>query len=119
MVEVGIAVGIGNLILASVLIWRILLVESTIHDRVDEIDRSLGGVVGMIVDRIDTIASNVPDINLINQNPIGQIIDFLKGNSPNADLIHSQPPPKGPDGQFIEVEELKEHAPTKEKENAT
>ena len=107
-------VGLGNLVCSGILIWRVLVVESTLHDRVDEIDRSLGGVVGLIVEKIDAISANVPDINLINQNPIGQIIDFLKGNAPDEALINSQPRPKGSDGQFIEVEP---NATTKEKEN--
>lgn len=106
MVEVWLWVALGNLVCSGVLIWRVLVVESTLHDRVDEIDRSLGGVVGLIVEKIDAISANVPDINLINQNPIGQIIEFLKGNAPNDSIINSQHPPKGSDGQFIEVDSI-------------
>lgn len=111
MVEVWLWVVLGNLICSIVLIWRVLVVESTLHDRVDEIDRSLGGVVGLIVEKIDAIGAQVPDINLINQNPMAMIMDFLKGQSPVDPLINSQHRPKGSDGQFIEVEP---NAPTKE-----
>ena len=102
-------VGLATLGSVLVLLWRILIVERTLHERVDEIDRSLGAVVGMIIEKMDSISSSVPDINLINQNPIGQIIEFLKGNAPagpDQGVINSQPPPKGADGQFVEVEPL-------------
>jgi hypothetical protein len=106
MVEVGLMVGLGTLCLVIVLIWRVWVVEQALHDRVDDIDASLGGVVGMIIEKIDHISSSVPDINLINQNPIGQIIDFLKGNAPPADIITGHPPPKDSTGQFVEVESV-------------
>ena len=97
------------------LIWRIEIVKATIHDRVDEIDRSLGSVVGMIIDKIDGFSQKMPEISLINQNPIGQIIDFLKGNAPQESVINSQPKPRDSSGQFVEIE-VEPHA-TKEKEN--
>lgn len=102
MVGVWDMVGLGSLILTIVLIWRIEVVKATIHDRVDEIDRSLGSVVGMIIDKIDNFSTQMPEISLINQNPIGQIIDFLKGNSPES-VINSQPKPRDSTGQFVEV----------------
>tara|TARA_R110000824_G_scaffold90844_2_gene221609 strand:+ start:1383 stop:1739 length:357 start_codon:yes stop_codon:yes gene_type:complete len=115
MVEVWDMVGLGSLILTIVLIWRIEIVKATIHDRVDEIDRSLGSVVGMIIDKIDGFSQKMPEISLINQNPIGQIIDFLKGNAPQESVINSQPKPRDSSGQFVEIE-VEPHA-TKEKEN--
>ena len=95
-------VGLGTLMVGIVAVWRIIVIETALHDRIDEIDRSLGSVVGMIIEKIDHISSSVPDINLINQNPIGQIIDFLKGNSPES-VINSQPKPRDSTGQFVEV----------------
>ena len=115
MVEVGLGVGLGTMILVLVLIWRVWVVEQALHDRVDDIDASLGGVVGLIIEKIDHISSSVPDINLINQNPIGQIIDFLKGNAPNADIITGRPPPTDSTGKFVEVEGVEIGKETKEK----
>ena len=79
------------------------MIETALHDRVDEIDRSLGSVVHMIIEKMDAISSSVPDINLINQNPIGQIIDFLKGSAPDNQVIKGQPAPRDSTGQFVEV----------------
>jgi hypothetical protein len=105
MVTVWDAVGLGTLVLVIVLIWRVWVVENALHERVDDIDASLGGVVGLIIEKIDLISSSVPDINLINQNPIGQIIDFLKGNSPDT-VINSQPKARDSTGQFVEVDAI-------------
>ena len=112
-------VGLGSLILTIVLIWRIEMVKATIHERVDEIDKSLGSVVGMIIDKMDGFSQKMPEISLINQNPIGQILDFLKGNAPQESVINGQPKPRDSSGQFIEVEELNQDATQKEKENTT
>lgn len=114
MVEVWDAVGLGTLILVIVLIWRVWIVENAIHGRVDDIDRSLGSVVGMIIEKIDKISGNLPEINLINQNPIGQIIDFLKGNAPES-IINSQPKPRDSTGQFVEV--IPEHGENEKEQN--
>ena len=108
-------VGWGSLILTIVLIWRIEIVKATIHDRVDEIDNSLGSVVGMIIEKIVNFSTHMPEISLINQNPIGQIIDFLKGNAPQESVINRQPTPRDSSGQFVEVEV--EPNATEEKEN--
>jgi len=118
MVEVGVGVGLGTMCLVIVLIWRVWVVERALHDRVDDIDASLGGVVGLIIEKIDHISSSVPDINLINQNPIGQIIDFLKGNAPNADIITGHPPRTESTGQFVEVDS-ESNGTKKTKENET
>lgn len=106
-------VGLGTLILVIVLIWRIWIVENAIHERVDDIDRSLGSVVGMIIEKIDKISGTLPEINLINQNPIAQILDFLKGNNPES-VINSQPNPRDSTGQFVEV--IPEHGESKEEQ---
>jgi len=95
-------VGLGTLLVGIVAVWRIIVIETALHDRIDEIDRSLGSVVGMIIDKIDNFSQQMPEISLINQNPIGQIIDFLKGNSPES-VINSQPKPRDSTGQFVEV----------------
>ena len=107
MVEVALALGLGTLIGVIVLIWRVWVVESALHSRVDDIDSSLGGVVGMIIEKIDAISSQVPDINLINQNPIGQIIEFLKGNAPGETIKNPPPIPRTETGQFVEAEGVK------------
>lgn len=103
MVEVGVLVGFGTLVVGIVVIWRVFVIEQALHDRVDGIDHSLGAVVGMMIEKIDAIGANVPDINLISQNPIAQILDFLKGNDPNAQYKTGHPPPKDNKGQFVEV----------------
>jgi len=103
MVEVGFLVGLGSLVVGIVLIWRVFVIEKALHERVDGIDSSLGAVVGMMIDKIDAIGANVPDINLISQNPIAQILDFLKGNDPNKVVNTGHPPPKDSTGQFVEV----------------
>lgn len=109
-------VGLGTLVLVIVLIWRVWVVEQALHDRIDDIDSSLGGVVGLIIEKIDHISSSVPDINLINQNPIGQIIDFLKGNAPNTEIITGHSPATDSTGKFVEVESV-EIGQKKTKEN--
>ena len=123
MVEVWDAVGLGTLVGVIVLIWRVWVVEEAVHERIDGIDSSLGGVVGMMIEKIDAIGNKVPDINLINENPIGQLFDFLRGNAPenrtfnpNPPFEHEQKPvegvnsgnhtPKDSTGQFVEVVEI-------------
>ena len=84
--------GLGTVIIGLFLIWRIFVIEENLNTRIDELDRGLGAVVGSIIERMDAIGANVPDINLINQNPIGQILDFLRGQAPgeeNAPLMSS------------------------------
>ena len=104
MVEVGVWLGLGTLVCGFIVIWRVFVIEEALHQRVDDIDSSLGSVVGAIIERIEAISSQVPDINLINQNPIGQIIDFLKGNAPPDSIINRPDVPRADTGQFVEVE---------------
>jgi len=104
MDAVGVGLGLGTLIMGFIVIWRVFVIEEALHSRVDDIDSSLGAVVGAIIEKIDAISSQVPDINLINQNPIGQIIDFLKGNAPPDSIINRQEVPRTETGQFVEVE---------------
>ena len=104
MVEVGVWLGLGTLLCGFIVIWRVFVIEEALHQRVDDIDSSLGAVVGAIIEKIETISSQVPDINLINQNPIGQIIDFLKGNAPPDSIINPPTIPRDDTGQFVEVE---------------
>ena len=124
MVEGSLMVGVITLALLGVLLWRIWIVEQSLHERVDDIDSSLGNVVGMLIEKIEDLASKVPEINMINQNPLAMLLEFAKNNRPgtiqnqNTPFINSNPPPRGQDGQFIEVEELKTNASKKEKENA-
>ena len=118
MVEVSLWVGLGTLGIGIVIIWRVFVIEAALHDRVDEIDRSLGSVVGMIIEKNDHISSSVPDINLINQNPIGQIIDFLKGNSPEV-VNNGQPKPRDSTGQFVEIEVEPNATPKEEAKEAS
>ena len=130
MVEGSLVVGLVTLVCVMVLLWRILIVESSLHERVDDIDSSLGNVVGMMLEKIEHLGSQVPEINMINQNPLAMLLEFFKNNGPPGSqpgkipgskfsdgFINTPSPPKGQDGQFIEVEELKNNAPTKEKEN--
>ena len=98
--------GLGTIVVGIVVIWRVLVIERALHERVDGIDSSLGAVVGMMIEKIDAIGSKVPDINLISQNPIAQIIDFIKGNDPNNQYKTGHPPPKDNKGQFVEVESV-------------
>ena len=123
MVEVGLMVGLGTLVGVIVLIWRVWVVEEALHERVDGIDSSLGGVVGLMIDKIDAIGNRVPDINLINENPLAQLFDFLKGNAPENRTFTPETkidpgikspegdnsgnmPPKDSTGQFVEVVEI-------------
>ena len=129
MVTVWDGVGLGTLVGVIVLIWRVWVVEEALHERIDGIDSSLGGVVGLMIEKIDAIGNRVPDINLINENPLAQLFDFLKGNSPDNRTFNSQPgideplegvksgnhPPTDSTGQFVEVVEL--DGTTKTEEN--
>ena len=120
MVEGALVVAFASLVVNLVLIWRILIVESSLHERVDDIDTSLAKVVGMLIERIENLASKVPEINMVNPNPLGMILEFMKSNrppDPKMPFINSQSTPRGHDGQFIEVEELVKNASKKEKEN--
>ena len=96
--------GLVTSIFGCVIIWRVWVIEKTLNERVDGIDNNLGILATHILDKINTITSQVPDINLINQNPIGQIIDFLKGNAPSAPSNSGHPPPREPNGQFEAME---------------
>ena len=120
MVEGALVVALASLVVNLVLIWRILIVESSLHERVDDIDTSLAKVVGMLIERIENLASKVPEINMVNPNPLGMILEFMKSNrppDPKMPFINCQSTPRGHDGQFIEVEELVKNASKKEKEN--
>ena len=64
MVEVGLVLDGGSLVLIGVLLWRIWIVEEALHDRVDEIDRSLGGVVGMILEKMEDMASRAVSVTV-------------------------------------------------------
>ena len=122
MVEGAVVVGLATLLGVIVLIWRVWVVEEAVHERIDGIDSSLGGVVGMMIEKIDAIGNKVPDINLqhFDSNPIGQLFDFLRGNAPqnhpsnpNMPTDHNQKAPEGANsgyqpttdstGQFVEV----------------
>jgi hypothetical protein len=104
MVEGALVAGLATTIIGCVIIWRVWVIEKTLNERVDGIDNNLGILASHILDKINGLASQVPDINLINQNPIGQIIDFLKGNAPNGPVNTGHPPPRDSDGQFEAVE---------------
>ena len=120
MVEGALVVALASLVVNLVLIWRILIVESSLHERGDDIDTSLAKVVGMLIERIENLASKVPEINMVNPNPLGMILEFMNTNrppDPKMAFINSQSTPRGHDGQFIEVEELVKNASKKEKEN--
>lgn len=103
---VGLAVGLATLCCVIVLIWRIWVVENNLNVRIDGIDHSLAVVVGGIIEKIDSMSSLVPDINLINQNPLAQLFEFLKGNAPTNEFNGAPPTPRATNGQFetIEVE---------------
>jgi hypothetical protein len=120
VVEVGLVVGLATLLGVVVLIWRVWVVEEAIHERVDVLDSSLAAVVNVMLEKIDAIGGRMPEINLINENPIGQLFDFLRGNAPEnsnfkakdaPDPFHLSPegansgyqPPKDSTGQFVEV----------------
>ena len=102
MVEGAVVAGLVSSIVGLVIIWRIAVIEKTLNERGDGIDNNLGILATHILDKINSITSQVPDINLINQNPIGQIIEFLRGNAP-ATSNSGHPPPREPNGQFQEV----------------
>ena len=95
-------VGVVTLGLVCVLFWRVWIVETTIHERVDEIDRSLGSVVGLLIEKLDGMADRAISIT---ENPIGQILEFLKSSNPNKGNITAQPP-RTESGQFIEVDSI-------------
>ena len=94
-------VGVATLVCVLVLFWRIWLVEQTLNERVDDIDRSLGQVVGLLIEKMDSMADRAVSIT---ENPIGQILEFLKSSNPNRESIPSQP--RGEAGQFIEVDSI-------------
>lgn len=105
-------VSVITLVLVLVLIWRIEVVKATIHDRVDEIDRSLGTVVGMLIEKLDDMANRAVSIT---ENPIGQLLEFFKSQNPSR--VNTGPETlRGSTGQFVEVES---DATTKEKESET
>ena len=114
MVEVAVGLGLGTLVIGIVVIWRIWIVENTLHERITEIDHSLAVVVGNIIEKLEHFDSKMPEVNLIHQDPLAQIFSFFSGQMRNEAPINSQEQPKDSSGQFIEVEA---HATTKEKEN--
>jgi hypothetical protein len=103
MVEGALVAGLATTMIGCVIIWRVWVIEKTLNERIDGIDNNLGILATHILDKINAITSQVPDINLINQNPIGQIIDFLKGNAPTGPINTGHPPPRESSGQFTEV----------------
>ena len=104
MDAVGIGFGLGTMAVNIFIIWRLFTIQDRLDLKIEEIDKSLGVVVGMIIEKIERISSQVPDINLINQNPFGQIIDFLKSRDPSNPSIKSHPTPNEIEPEFIEVE---------------
>ena len=110
MVEVWVVSSWGTLVLMCVLLWRIWIVEQTLHDRVDEIDRSLGAIVGMLIEKLDDMANRAVSIT---ENPLGQLLEFFKQQNPRNPSINSHNTPRGADGQFVEVEA---NAPKKEED---
>ena len=76
MVEVGVGLGLGTVIIGLFLIWRIFVIEENLNTRIDELDRGLGAVVGSIIERMDAIGANVPDINLITKIRSGRFLIF-------------------------------------------
>jgi hypothetical protein len=104
MVEGALVAGLATTLFGSVIIWRVWVIEKTLNERIDGIDNNLGILASHILDKINAITSQVPDINLINQNPIGQIIDFLKGNAPDSHSNSGHPTTREPNGQFEAIE---------------
>ena len=102
-------VSVITLVVVIVLIWRIEMVKATIHERVDEIDRSLGTVVGMLIEKLDDMANRAVSIT---ENPLGQLLEFFKSQRVNT----GPETLRGPTGQFVEVEK---DATPKEKEIKT
>lgn len=103
MVEGALVAGLGSSIVGCVIIWRVWVIEKTLNERIDGIDNNLGILATHILEKINSITSQVPDINLINQNPIGQIIEFFKSNAPTNPDNSGHPPTREENGQFKEV----------------
>ena len=103
MVEVGLGVGLGTLCCVIVLLWRVWIVETTLNERIDEIDHSLAVVVGGIIEKLEHFDSKLPEINLIQQDPLAQLFQFFSGNMKTDAPINSQEQRDDSTGQFIEV----------------
>jgi hypothetical protein len=106
MVEVGDWFGIGSIGLTVVLLWRIWRIEITLKARVDELDYSLAIIVQQLVERMDNLKEMVPSVNLINQNPFSQVLEFLKSRNPenqNAEDEFISRTPNEIEPEFIEV----------------
>lgn len=116
MVEVGLGVGLVTLVCVVVLIWRIWEVEDNLNDKISSIDHSLAVVVSGIIEKIENLGSRVPDINLINQNPLAQIFDAIQQFKAGG-INSGHPKPRATNGQF-ETIEVMENATTKEKEES-
>jgi len=108
MVEGWVGVGVITLVGYAAMIWRILVIERTLNERVDSLDRSLGAVVQHLVEKLENISGAAEGITLINQNPIGQIIEFLQGRAPQneADASKNSQAVRDDYGQFSEVIDL-------------
>lgn len=111
MVWVGVGVGVATLCCVLVLLWRIWIVENTLNDRIDDIDHSLAVVVGGIIEKLEHFDNKLPEINLIQQDPLAQLFQFLTGQSSKSaenafsdSPINSQEQRDESTGQFIEVE---------------
>jgi hypothetical protein len=122
MVEVGVLSGIGSIGLTVVLLWRIWRIEITLNARVDELDHSLAIIVQKLVERMDSLKELVPSVNLINQNPIHSLFEWLNSRSPNfQDGVHDfdKHTPPSQDSPIIEIDanatEEKEGQPTTER----
>lgn len=116
MVEVGVGVGVTTLCCVCVLLWRIWIVENTLNERIDEIDHSLAVVVGGIIEKLEHFDSKLPEINLIQQDPLAQLFQFFSGQMKNEAPINSQPDRSDSSGQYIEAIEVEANA-TKEEAN--
>ena len=116
MDEVTLGVVLATLMLLGVLGWRIWEVENNLDERITGIDHSLAVIVGVIMEKIDTLGSRVPDINLINQNPLAQIFEAIQ-QFKTGGINNGHPKPRATNGQF-ETIEVEENATTEEeKEN--
>ena len=104
MLEVGVGVGLGTLVCVIVLLWRIWIVENTLNERIDDIDHSLAVVVGGIIEKLEHFDSKLPEINLIQQDPLAQLFQFFSVQMKNEAPINSQDQRDDATGQFIEVE---------------
>ena len=79
MVEVGLIPVYALWLAFAVLVWRLIEAEKRINEGLERLDGGLGTVAGAILEKLDNFSRFVPDVNLINQNPIESLVNaFLK-----------------------------------------